>query len=267
MDNLRPSGRHQITLERARELMGGPLADVCRGILRDCCAPIFWFRGDRTDQSILNNGTVTFVRTPELVLGVTAAHVLQGYLDDDAKFDRVTLQLFDAVVDDLQARIIHLSDNLDVATFAVDDALLARLGKRVVPLANWPPQVPQEGRGIMLAGYPAVERLVARKNLDFGLFTALVTARTVTDKQITWLVERDAMLVDARIPMPPPNYGFGGVSGGPLVTVLESEQSIATFALGGIISEHPDYAGNEFAIERVVAVRGDFITSNGRIWR
>lgn len=49
------------------------------------------------DLSILNNGTVTFVRTPERLLGVTAGHVLQGYLDDAAR-EQVTLQLFDAVI-------------------------------------------------------------------------------------------------------------------------------------------------------------------------
>lgn len=266
MDNWQPPEGHSITPARARELIKGPLADVYRGILNDCCCPIYWHRRDRADLSILNNGTVTFVRTPERMLGITAAHVLQGYLDDAAR-EPVTLQLFDAVIDDMQARIIHLPDHVDVATFSVDDALLVRLGKRIVPLTNWPPRAPQEGRGIMLAGYPAVERLVDRNRVNFGLFTALVIARRVTDRQITWLVERDAMLDDARVLPLPPNYGLGGVSGGPLITWLESERNIATFALGGIISEHPDYARNAFAVERVVAIRGDFILPSGRISR
>lgn len=164
--------RHPITLERAHELMAGPLAEVYRAILNDCCCPIFWYRRDRADRSIQNHGTVTFVQTPERLPGVTAAHVLDGYLVDSQNGD-MALQVFDATVDDMQNRIIDLPGHLDVATFAVDDALLARLGKRVVPLSNWPPQPPQEGRGIMLAGYPAVVRLTEGKAVNFGLFTVL----------------------------------------------------------------------------------------------
>lgn len=265
MDDWQPPRERPITPERARQLMAGPLADVYRGILNDCCAPIYWYRSDRADLAILNNGTVTFVQTPERLLGVTAAHVLRGYLRDSAAAGQVTLQIFNAVIDDMEARIVHLPDHLDIATFVVDEALLARLGKRSVPLASWPPRAPQEGRGIMLAGYPAVERLVERDRVNFGLFTALVIARRVTDVQITWLVEREAMLVDARIPAPPLNYGLGGISGGPLITWLESEQHIATFVLGGVIVEHPDYDHNDFAVERVVAIRADFITPDGRV--
>ena len=112
------------------------------------------------------------MQTPERLPGVTAAHVLDGYLVDSQNGD-MALQVFDATVDDMQNRIIDLPGHLDVATFAVDDALLARLGKRVVPLSNWPPQPPQEGRGIMLAGYPAVVRLTEGKAVNFGLFTVL----------------------------------------------------------------------------------------------
>jgi hypothetical protein len=266
MNDWQPPEGHPITAERARELMSGELADVYRGILNDCCAPIYWYRRDRMDLAILNSGTVTFLQTPERLLGVTAAHVLNGYLRDAAA-GPITLQVFDAVIDDMQARVVHLPDHLDIATFAVDDALLTRLGKRAVPLANWPPRVPKEGRGIMLAGYPAVERVAEGNRVNFGLFTALVIARRVTDVQITWLVEREAMLPDARVPAPPLNYGLGGISGGPLITWLESEQHIATFALGGVIVEHPDYANNDFAIERVVAVRADFISPSGRVGR
>src|SRR5450631_1663096 len=154
----------------------GPLADVYRGIVNACCCPIFWYRRGDGEVTIINNGTVTFLQTPERLLGVTAAHVLQGYLDD-ARRERLTLQLADAVVDDMHARIIHLPGHVDIATFDVDQLLLARLGKRVVPLAKWTPRVSQEGRGIMLAGFPAIERLVEQDRVNFGLVTALVLTR------------------------------------------------------------------------------------------
>lgn len=219
-----PEG-HPISAEKAKELMAGPLADVYRDILKKSCAPIFWYRADPRDRSILHNGTVTFVRTPERLIGVTAGHVLRAYLADEQR-SGITLQIWDAHVTDMRDRIIGLDDRLDIGTFCVDDLFLKAVGKEIVPLGNWPPRPPQEGRGIMLAGYPAVEREAVSNDVTFGLFTALVTARTVTDKQITWLIEPDAQLPNAKIPAPPPGYGLGGVSGGPLISWFESKATL-----------------------------------------
>ena len=234
-------------------------------ILKACCAPIFWYRRERRSLgNILHNGTVTFVKTPDYLIGVTAAHVLRSYLAD-ADDDRISLQLADAQLQDLKSRIIALprAGRTDIATFHLDQKVLGQIGKQITPLENWPPRAPQEGRGIMLAGYPAVERLSRGRDLEFGLFTALVIARTVSDRQITWLVEPEAQLKTASIP--PPRYGFGGISGGPLITWLESENYISSFVLGGVITEHPQYDANEFSIERVIAARADLITTTGRV--
>jgi hypothetical protein len=59
----------------------------------------------------------------------------------------------------LNLEVIDISDELDLATLVIDDKLLARIGKEIEPLSTWPPRVPQEGRGILLAGYPAIDRL------------------------------------------------------------------------------------------------------------
>jgi hypothetical protein len=259
-----PEG-HPISIEKAKEIMAGDLADVCRDILRKCCAPIYWFDRRCKDGRILNNGTVTFVQTPERLLGVTAAHVLNAYMAEAKKMD-LRVQIWDAEIGDLNDRIIDISDKYDLATFCLDDGVMTSLGKESQPLANWPPQPPQEGRGIMLAGFPAVERKEMDDSVEFGLFTALVIARTVTDIQITWRIEPEAQLANVRVAPPPPLYGIGGASGGPLVTWLESESHIATFTLGGIITEHPNYEENEFHIERVIATRADLIKPSGHIW-
>lgn len=258
-----PEG-HPISADKAKELMAGPLADVYRNILKKSCAPIFWYWADRKDRAIMHNGTVTFAQTPEGLLGITAGHVLRAYLAD-AQRCSITLQIWDAHITDMRDRIISLDDHLDIGTFRVDERLLKAIGKEIVPLGNWPPRPPQERRGIMLAGYPAVERKAESNDVTFGLFTALVIARTVTDKQITWLIEPDAQLPAAKIPAPPPRYGLGGVSGGPLISWFESKSYIATYTLSGIITEHPDYEQNEFTVERVIAVRADVIQDSGRI--
>ncbi len=257
---------HPISKEKAMELMRGPLAEVYRGILRDSCAPLFWYRGRGQNRSNLHNGTVTFLQTPKCLLGVTAAHVLRAYFRDAAE-GGITLQLWDAELSDLEARVISLPPpgTTDIATFRVDERMLRVLDKQITPLSSWPPRAPQEGRGIMLAGYPGAERREGCFAIDFGLFTAIVIARTVSDRQITWLIDPGEQVQGAAVPPPPPHYGLGGISGGPLITWMESENYVASYALGGIISEHPDYSENDFSIERVVACRADLITTTGRV--
>ncbi|MCW5631875.1 MAG: hypothetical protein KIT17_00930 [Rubrivivax sp.] len=245
-------------------MLAGDLGDVYRNILKTSCAPLYWYRRDRKDLAILHNGKVTFVKTPQRLLGITAAHVLNAYLADACNGD-VQLQIMSGAVDDLPGRIISVSDRLDIATFAVDEGLLHRLGTEIVPLASWPPCPPQEGRGIMLSGFPAIERVAESNKVEFGLFTAIGIARTVTDLQITWLIEPEAQFADAKIAPPPSLYGLGGISGGPLIGWFESDSHLATYTLSGIVIEHPDYDGNEFNVERVVAVRADHIHESGRI--
>jgi len=75
------------------------------------------------------------------------------------------------------------------------------IGKEVEPLSTWPPRLPQERRGILLAGYPAVDRLQPKPmELSWGLFTALCIARNTIRDQITWVAERSS---DIKTDLPP----------------------------------------------------------------
>jgi hypothetical protein len=256
---------HPISLDRAKELLAGDLGDVYRRILMDCCVPIFWFRLDVKQAVIAHNATLTIVQTAKSLLGVTAAHVFRQYLTD-LKAAPLRLQLGNEVVEDLRDRVIDVSDRLDIATFAFDEPLVRRLGR--TPLGAWPPRPPQEDKGIMIAGYPAVERIESKDfTVNFGLFTGLGVARTVTDKQVTWLMERDEQLTNAKIPPLPPQYDLGGISGGPLISWFESENFVSHHRLSAIVIEHPDYKNNKDipALERLIAVRADSIAESGKI--
>ncbi|MEQ8371177.1 MAG: hypothetical protein RIC83_10950, partial [Alphaproteobacteria bacterium] len=174
----------------------------------------------------------------------------------------IRLQLGDAIIDDLTERLIQINDALDLATFALDQSVTTRIGHAVAPISLWPPMRPQEGCGIMLGGFPGQERNVCQPlNVNFGLFTALGIARTVSADQITWRVERDFEVDGASVPSMPTHYDLGGISGGPLITAIENPTNFVTFRLGGIISQ----ASAEF--EYVVAKCGDLIESDGGISR
>ena len=257
VEEWQPPDDHPITEAMARELIG-VIGAPSRQFIASCCVPLFWFVGADPSRQILANGTVTMIRTPKGVLGLTADHVVEEGL---AAFDSggVCIQLADASAHDLRDRLIARSKELDLATFNMT-GLIDRLGwPDKAPLTSWPPAPPQEGRGVMISGYPGIERQTRGKYaVSFGLFTALAVARTVTDDQISCLFEREYMVDTNDIATMPPNTDLGGISGGPVITTLESGNHIVTFRLGGIVSEaHP-------GLEKVFAKRVDLIDANGR---
>lgn len=234
-------------------LLAGDLGDVYRNILRKSCVPIYWFDLEQEDWRILHNGTLTLVQTEQRLLGVTAEHVVAAYLRD-RKSMQVRLQFMNAPVEDLE--VTDKSERLDIATIAITPDLLRQLGKDVMPLGGWPPSAPEEGRGIMLAGFPDIERRETKNfEVNFGLFTAVGIARRVTDEQITWAVERDFMID----PQPPRGYELGGISGGPLIGWFETANHVVYYRLSGIISQA------HASLENIVAKRADFIRDDGTI--
>lgn len=252
-----PPADHPISLEQARALLAGDLGSFYRDILRACCAPIYWFDLEDAQARILNSGTVTFVQTPERVIGITAAHVVRGYLND-RETHRVCLQVMDAVVD--QIDIIAISDENDIATIVIKNPLFDTIGKNIEPLTCWPPKVPQEGYGIMLAGYPGIDRVVpTHLEVNWGLFTAIGVSRRVTERQITWVVERDHAIQTDVMPSLPAHHLLGGISGGPLIAFFETANYLSYYVIAAIVSQSHE------GLENVVAKRADCIRADGSI--
>ena len=118
----------------------------------------------------------------------------------------------------------------------------------------------------MFAGYPKNEIYnTASGSANFGLFTAITIVRSVSDHQIIWMREDDDEVSGVSIATPAAHYDMGGVSGGPLLAISESENYIVTHTIAGIITEHPRYDKGVFPRERVVAARADHITDLGRV--
>jgi hypothetical protein len=250
-------GLQQLDIERAKALLASDLGDVYRDILRAACAPIYWYDRATQGTGILDGGTLTLAKMPNRIIGITAAHVVREYESAKAR-STVQLQIMNAVVNDLE--IIAISDRFDLATIVLSPTLLESLGKETAPLSAWPPEVPQEGKGIMLAGFPAGDLIESpAREINFGLFTVLGVARRVTDEQVTWVLEEEHVLPVPHIPAPPENYSLGGISGGPLVGWFETRSGIAYPKLCAIISQA--HAG----LNNVVAKRADLIASDGTI--
>lgn len=256
-----PQGHPVATEQAAADLAAGKYWDACRDILKGCCFPVFWHEETEQGPMVLHNGTVTVVRTQTRLFGITAAHVVSGYMNDRLS-KNVTLFFYEQQMPGF--RVIDSSDkhpsfqSLDLATIELDEGELALIGKPITPL-SFPFGVPEEGRGIMLAGYPGLDRVQpGALEIDFGLFTALGVARTVTHDQITWAVNREGT-APSRFNTLPPSHDLGGISGGPLIGWFETPSHIATYRLCAVISE------SRSDIENVVAKRVDCIDQDGKI--
>jgi len=62
------------------------------------------------------------------------------------------------------------------------------------------------------------------------------------------------------------NYDFGGISGGPIIGIFETEQGLYVHALAGVIVEHPNYHEDGFSVEQIVGARVDTVTESGKIF-
>lgn len=251
-----PPRDHPISEACARELIGGDLGDVWRQIIMGCCRPIYWFSVAQPTL-ILANGSVTFIRTPARLLGVTAAHVLEE-MERASTRQPIRVQIANHIFNDWAARRIDADHRNDLATLDLSNIPLAHFGNDVVPLESWPPLPPVEGRAIAIGGYPGRDRRPVKLfENNWGLFTALGIARTVSDDQITWIVPPESDVNAGGVQELPPNYDLGGISGGPLIATFETRAGIATYRLSGIVSEA------QATLEYVVAKRLDGLGPDG----
>lgn len=256
-----------LTPNRAKELLAGDLGDVYRNTLRHCCVPIYWSRKESGKLNLLHNGSLTLVETSERLIGITAAHVIRQ-IEMDKQYGEVVLQFFNEVIEDISSLIIDISDKYDLATISLEQETLDSLGKGVAPLKMWPPTPPSEGKGLLIAGYPGVERLLTGdKEVNFGLFTAIVVSRVVNDTQISWLLEQEYQIPNTPVSPPPPEYNLGGISGGPMIAIFETNEGLIHHSLSGIVTECPDFEKSDIAIERLIATRADLIYEDGKISR
>jgi hypothetical protein len=245
---------HPIKPEQAKALIAGDLGAQYRDILAHACSPIYWHSGQpQIDPRIQSNGTVTYARIGSETVGITAAHVVRGF--EEAKGNGpCVLQIGNAAYD---LDIIAIDDALDLAVLRLPTAMIASLGKPIIPLSLCRPgDVVQEQRGIMLAGFPGEDRLEGDgKPIGWGLLVVIGVARRVNEMQITWSPDYENHIPAEGIPDLERNKNFGGISGGPLIGLFEKGGgSLQYFSLAGIVVQANTIFG---ACDVVVARRLD----------
>jgi hypothetical protein len=206
---------------------------------------------------IARNGSGSLLRTPQRIIGVTAAHVVDGYMQDKPERPRIEATL-GGLRFDLEDRIIARSPALDIATFAVDERELPRIGFRVLEGA-WPPTMPAEGGLIVFAGWPGSERVIAPDIVTGGVWTGICRAQISAGIIMIDVGHEQGLLPPIPgVPPRPRHYDVGGISGGPLMTILPHDTE-SGWRFGGVLIEGtPNW-------DIVRGARADGIAADGNI--
>ena len=208
-----------LSIEEAQKLAEGPYAQTLLRNLATYVTPLSWTIRVDGDTLKLTNGTAFFVKTPRATFGVTAGHVVAGFLAAKAANRRTICHLLDIELD-LSAAVISRGRAADIGTFQISEAVIAKLGKQFTP---WPPLMPQAAKGIMYAGFPGAERRqVARREFSFGLYGASAIAHSIDQDKITTRVDHSSIVDSIGHGLPPECYDIGGMSGGPMLTVVDT---------------------------------------------
>jgi hypothetical protein len=123
-------------------------------------------------------------------------------------------------------------------------------------------------RGVVFAGFPGIERKSSRRlNVDFGAMFGSGVASSISDRNVSCLFERERWIDVLGLGLPPPEYPLGGLSGGPMLTVVEDK--LRAYRLAGIIVQGPNKQAEESidGFEVLRARRADFIKADGAIDR
>lgn len=169
--------------------------------------------------SATNNGSAFFIDTGSRIFGVTAEHVVQGYLNDKEKAPRhIICQLGTIEAPfDLEGRLVGRGTSaIDIATFEVTRDELAALDKQAITLPELSLPAPTSEGAVFIVGFPGSRRLwLGRKTLSFGTFGWCGPLTTATSTQLSVAFEREFWVPTDASSGPAPKLRLGGLSGGP----------------------------------------------------
>ena len=190
---------------------------------------LFWNRRSLLGTLATNNGSAFFVDTGSRIFGVTAEHVVQGYLNDKEKAPRhIICQLGTIEAPfDLEGRLVGRGTSaIDIATFEVTRDELAALDKQAITLPELSLPAPTPEGAVFIVGFPGSRRLwLGRKTLSFGTFGWCGPLTRATSTQLSVAFEREFWVPTDASSGPAPKLRLGGLSGGPMLAPLEHRGS------------------------------------------
>lgn len=229
-------------------------------------APIFF---GKPDQGKPNNGTLTLFDSPNGVIGITCSHVVRDY----EKFDhdgQAIFQIGDFVLNP-RDYLIAENENLDLATFDLSQFPADISGNKRYPEIGGAraPYIYQSdivvGDTVIFGGFPGVWAEYSEQNVTIFQTFSSTPAKVVSacpdhfscqfDDLNSWPWYKEIQGRGKELDHP------GGLSGGPVFVVKESDAGIMHFELAGII-----YRGKFLNNSLIITARSaKLINSDGTI--
>ena len=228
-----------------------------RLIVQSYCAPIWW---EIDGKTILGNGSMCVIATPQSVFGVTANHVLTIYERHKVAHPNAFCQLGSAPFDPIP-NLIARSEHWDLATFRIPDFTLKHWGRhhRIYKTEAWPPPTIKKDDSVILGGYPTNRRTQASgkrpatMTVDFVSFIA--TVDNWSENHMSFRLDSDNWYWPQGEELPP-KPELSGASGGPCFLMVHEEDRIE---LAGFVYE----AQTEYEV--VLIRQANLITTDGTI--
>lgn len=261
-----------LTIEEAKKIMKD-LGKAEGEFVTSLTAPLYWIIEEGNSWPIVINGSAFFLNAGEGPFGVTACHVINKLEEDLLTGKVVACQLGDDLIFDLnnKNRIIDKHDDIDIATFKISIDEIKSIGNNILTgyQGEWPPKPPMQDRGVYFSGFPNKEVIwLSRNRISFGATPVGGIASSINDRYISVLIEREYLIDTIGKGLPPENFNFSGISGSPMLTVVESS-TLRLWRLAGVIYQGPNPSDNLSeaiaGLQIIKARRADFILSNGRL--
>jgi hypothetical protein len=259
--------------QEARAIMAGGLGRAELEFATSITAPLYWIIREGPRQYRVRNGSAFFLDAGQGPFAVTAQHVIEGFRRDSAAGNVVAVQLGLDLPLDFTSRhaIIGEHPDIDIATFRITEEEIAAIGKITLTghQRAWPPSPPQQDRGVYYSGFPGTETIwLSPREISFGAAPGGGVASSVSETDVSTMIERENLIAVRGGGIPPENFDFGGMSGGPMLTVIETGV-IRSWSLAGVIYEGPNPVPDEAqaiaGLEIIRARRAHFILPDGQL--
>jgi hypothetical protein len=264
----------QLTEEEARAIMLGGLGRAELEFVTSLCTPLYWAIRTTDGKAGSRNGTSFFLDAGQGPIGVTCAHVIDGWVTSQAGEDAGPLRLGGngkSLVLDWNERAIDIDTTIDIATFKVEAKEVEWLGKTVLTGYQkvWPPAPPLANCGVYYCGYPGVgTRHPSNDEVVFGAVPGSGVVSSLSERDVSTVIEREHLMPVLGGGLPPENFDFGGMSGGPMLMVIQ-EHGFRSWALAGVIYQGPNVSDDPdqaiVGLEIIRARRAHFILADGRL--
>jgi len=262
-----------LTEAEAKAIMAAGLGEAELKFVISVTAPLYWIIRETGGTSRVRNGSAFFLDAGEGPFAVTANHVIAGWKEDRTAREVVALQLGEDLAIDFEGRhaIIAAHEGIDIATFRISRREIASIGKAILTgyQKKWPPGRPQEDKGIYYGGFPGLETLwLSPDEISFGASAGSGVASSVSETDVSSLIERENLSPVFGKRLPPVNFDFGGMSGGPMLAVIEY-RGLRSWALAGVIYQGPNPSDDPqqsiAGLQIMKARRAHFIRPDGTL--